>query len=85
VVYQIHMILLGGDTIELCGIASYDSLEESVEFGFFLSYFDCSEDISETGAFTVYNLFEGTASFVDSRAVLMDQPLVFTDSAYSIL
>jgi hypothetical protein len=70
--------LVGGDTIELCGIASYDSLEESVEFGFFLSYFDCSEDISETGAFTVYNLFEGTA-YWDGYKVCFNGFLELTD------
>ena len=36
-------------------------------FGFFLSWFDCSEDISGTGQFTMTNIIQSTASFVDGR------------------
>jgi hypothetical protein len=55
-----------GDVIELCGMAYQDG--DATTFGYYLSWIDCSEDISGTGLFTQTNLFFTTASFVNNRA-----------------
>jgi hypothetical protein len=63
--------LVSGDTIEVCGIATYLLLDRQdtppTTFGFILSWFDCSEDISGTGLFTTTNIINATDTYVDGR------------------
>ena len=41
---------------------------DALDFGFMLSYIDCSEDISGTGTFTQTNIFESVSQITNRRA-----------------
>ena len=58
--------LKNGDFLELCGMA-YISNNSATTFEYMLSYFDCSEDISTSEAFTQINIFVGTAPIIQNR------------------
>jgi hypothetical protein len=60
-------------------MAWHDINGDPTDFGWFLSYFDCGEDISSIGQFTVSNLFYGSTSYIDSR-VCFSQKIALSDS-----
>jgi hypothetical protein len=44
----------------------------ATDFGYMLSYFDCSEDISGTNEFTQTNIFYDTVAIINQRACFDD-------------
>jgi len=58
--------LIIGDTVEVCGSA-YISNRNADTFGATLGWFDCTEDISSSGQFTITVITSDTFTVIDGR------------------